>query len=244
MRFRHKRIFQPALALAIAAASTAPVLADDTVSLARVARELGFSYRYLAYENAVALQRPGATIVVRPGDGFFSANERREPVYGIVPVYRHNDVYVSRAFVDEIRDLGRVPGGRSASGPIEVLAVVPPRPAPAQAPSGKVSRLEAAYDSATDAIVVRGRATPGSRVALAVRATLSEILPVVTVERASTYAAADGTFAVRLGFGSDNFQESRYVVEATGESDARAMTATVPTRTPAATQRTAADDRR
>ena len=100
MRLRHKFDLRWALALAAFAATTSPARADDSVALARVARDLGFSYAYLAYENAVALRRPGATIVVRPGDAFFSANDRREPVYGMVPVYRKNDVYVSRAFVD------------------------------------------------------------------------------------------------------------------------------------------------
>lgn len=240
----HPKVFKAAaFALAAATASAMPASADDAVSLAAIARELGFSYTYLPYENAVSLSRPGATVVVRPGDPFFSANERREPVYGIVPVYRRNDVYVSRAFVDEIRGLGRRyanVAARAAEAPTGASL----RPAQAQLPGGSVSTLTAAYDAADDAIVVRGVATAGSRVMLAVKATLSENLPIVTVERAVAYAAADGSFVSTLSFGTDHFAKSHYVVEASGSANAAAVVAKVPARVPTAGMRTSADDRR
>ncbi len=236
MSFRHKVSTSAALALAVATLAGAPASADDAVSLASVARELGFSYAYLPYENAVSLHRPGATVVVRPGDPFFSANERREPVYGMVPVYRRNDVYVSRAFIDEIRGLGRQFAGRTdrteraeiSAGSLPVVA----QAAPAQATSGSVTALVATYDAKNDAILVSGHATAGSRVTLAVKATLADALPVVTVERAATYAAADGSFAGTLSFGADQFSESHYVVEARGSDDAVPVVAKVPARRP------------
>ncbi|GAC1306754.1 MAG: hypothetical protein NVSMB19_19120 [Vulcanimicrobiaceae bacterium] len=243
MRVRHKIFSSAAFAVAVAASPILPALADDAVSLTSVARELGFSYAYLPYENAVSLSRPGATVVVRPGDPFFSANERREPVYGIVPEYRRNDVYVSRAFIDEIRDLGRRAGDRASTAGV-ASAIVPMRPAPVQPPSGSVTTLAAAYDPTDDAILVRGSATAGSRVALAVKATLSESLPIVTVDRLVTYAGADGNFVASLSFGSDHFAQSRYVVEAAGSGNAAAVVAPVPARVPSAAMHTTADDRR
>ncbi len=232
-----------ALALAVLVAPARPASADDAVPLVQIARELGFSYTYLPYENAVSLWRPGATVVVRPGDPFFSKNDRREPVYGIVPVYRRNDVYVSRAFVDEIRDVGRRAVYGVAAAADDGRAIAAPRPAPAQAPSGSVTTLSAAYDSANDAIVVRGRATSGARIFLAVKATLSKSLPIVTVDRAVAYVAGDGTFVATLSFGADNFYQSRYVVEASGLDNATAVVAVVPARIPARAMHTAADDR-
>lgn len=224
---------------AFAAVGT-PLLAaaDDSIALASVARELGFAYTYLPYENAVSLYRPGATIVVRPGDAFFSANERREPVYGVVPFYRHNDVYVSRAFVDEIRDLGRTVGSIAIVGttPAEAPEIAEPgvgRHAAAPAIAlGRVESLVASYDATSDTIAVRGRATPGSRVALAVKATLGKEIPIVTVDRAVATTSVDGRFTATMTSGSDHFAPSLYTVEAAGVRDAAPIVATVTTPRP------------
>lgn len=239
MSLRHNVTPVGAAALAIAlAALPAPAVADDSVALARVARELGFTYAYLPYENAVSLSRPGATIVVRPGDAFFTANERREPVYGAVPVYRGNDVYVSRAFMDEIRGLGR------RVDPDEVTAAAAAaasRPAPPVPPAGSVATAVASYDPRDDRAVVRGTATPGSIVGVTLRAALSESLPVIALDHTYVVAAADGTYAARLSFGADRFELSRYIVEAYGAQNQRPIVAKVPERrTPDA--RTSADD--
>ena len=218
---------------------TSPALADATIPLARVARDLGFAYAYLPYENAVSLARPGATIVVRPGDAFFFANERREPVYGIVPVYRNNDVYVSRAFVDEIRGLGSRAARVGAD--IGADAAAPGSVAPTE-PPGSVSGATATYDERTDRAVVRGTATPDSIVGVVLKGELASNLPVVVLDRTYVVAAGDGSFEARLSFGADHFAPSQFVVEAYGSRNARPVVARVPGRT--SSVRTAADDRK
>lgn len=230
MSFRHKVNALIAGALVLATTGS-PALADDGLPLARIARDLGYAYTYLPYENAVALYRPGATIVVRPGDGFFSANERREPVYGMIPVYRNNDVYVSKRFVGEIRNVGRRATERTDAAPArDVTANGAVAPAIVRPPLGHVESIGATYDAVADAIVVRGRATPGSLVALAVRATLAATVPAVTVDSGATYARADGSFATRLGFGIDQYPESTFVVDASGLADAKIVSTKVPAR--------------
>jgi len=219
--------------------------AADGVALATVARELGFTYTYLPYENAVSLARPGATITVRPGDAFFFANERREPVYGDVPSYHDNDVYVSRAFVDEIRNLGT---RESASG--EGLgrvasAAVAPRPVAPLDPPGSVATAVATYDPGTDRALVTGTATPGSIVGIVLKAELSDALPVVVLDRTYVIAGADGTFAARLSFGAAHFTPGRYVAHVYGARNVRAIRSVLPANfSRSASPHTAADDLR
>lgn len=240
MSLRHNaaRIGTAALVLGM----VSPALADAPLPLARVARDLGFTYTYLPYENAVSLARPGATVVVRPGDAFFFANERREPVYGIVPVYRNNDVYVSRAFVDEIRNLGSRAAATAAANDETGAGRAPARGvAPPEVP-GSVTNATATYDERDDRALVRGSATPGSIVGVVLKGELASNLPVVVLDRTYVLAAGDGTFAARLSFGADHFAPSQFVVEAYGARNAQPVVARLVGRTSGV--RTAADDRK
>lgn len=228
--------------IALTAGLVAPVAADDAIALATVARQLGFTYSYLPYENAVSLARPGATIVVRPGDGFFTANERREPVYGMVPEYRNNDVFVSPAFVDEIRGLGRRADRVEAEATRAAADAAILRPVEAIAPPGSVTSAVATYDAREDRAIVHGMATPGSYVGIRLRAALSESLPVVTLDRTTVVAAADGTFVAHLSYGTNRFAPTHYTIEAYGVRDAAPIVARVPERK-APPEKTSADDR-
>ena len=221
----------------------APASADDAIALATVARQLGFTYAYLPYENAVSLARSGATIVVRPGDAFFTANERREPVYGMVPEYRNNDVFVSPAFVEEIRGLGRRVDRVDAEAARANSDAAILRPVAAIVPAGRVASAVASYDALEDRAIVRGIATPGSYVGIRLRAALSESLPMLTLDRTTVVAGADGTFVAHLSFGSDRFAPSHYTVEAYGTNDDRPIVTRVPERK-AIDAKTSADDRK
>ena len=142
-----------------------PLEPGDAVPLSLVAADLGFTYDYLPVENAVSLTRPGTVIVVRPGDGFFSVNARREPVYGMVPAYRDNDVVVSRAFEAEIKQLGR-PTARTAAGPSWTHAAAKSTSSVAFAPgvaAGTVTTVSASYVVSEGAVQIAGTATPGAR---------------------------------------------------------------------------------
>jgi len=237
MSIRHNIVRLGAAGLALGLAS--PAFADETVALSSVARELGYTYRYLPYENAVSLARPGATVVVRPGDSFFFVNERREPVYGSIPVYRNNDVYVSRAFVDEIRNLGT----RYGSADVGRTSVVDTlRPTAPVEPPGMVATAVASFDPRGDRAIVRGTATPGSIVGVTLRAELSSSLPVVVLDRTYVVAGSDGNYEAGLSFGSDRFAPSQYVAEAYGAQNVHPVVARLPNQS--TTVRTSADDRK
>lgn len=206
--------------------------ADDAVSLTRVARQLGFHYAYLPFENAVSLARPGIVVVVRPGDAFFNANERREPVFGMVPQYRQNDVYVSPAFLSEIRGLGTpFPPQNSAAvakgGPVD---------------QGRVSSLHLSQIPNAPTITVTGSATPGSRVDVVLKTALSASLPIVVLDHATAFADPSGAFATVVSVAPDHFYASRFMVEASGAGDVAPTIAKLDTQEQNPAAQTKADD--
>jgi len=228
----------------LAAATLAPARADDAVPLALVAADLGLAYAYLPVENAVSLTRPGTVIVVRPGDGFFSVNARREPVYGMVPAYRDNDVVVSRAFEAEIRQLGRKTANR-AHAPSWTHATAKSTATVAFAASartGTVTTVSALFVASQGAVQIAGRATPGSRVTLVLRAYLAEDMPVVTLNDGETTADSHGRFATVLASAPAWFQYTRFIVEASAPGDTYASAANVVSSGPNKAAHTGADD--
>lgn len=240
---RHNVTRFGAAVLALGLGTPGFAAAADSVALATVARELGFTYTYLPYENAVSLARPGATIIVRPGDAFFFTNERREPVYGDVPSYHDNDVYVSRAFVDEIRNVGTRPSANVDAAGRGDSPVIAPRPVAAGEPPGSVATAVATYDASTDRALITGTATPGSIVGIVLKAELSDALPVVVLDRTYVIAGADGTFAARLSFGAAHWPPGRYVAQAYGARNVRAISSVLPANlSRSASPHTAADD--
>lgn len=205
---------------------------DAAVPLAQVARQLGFHYGFLPFENAVSLARPGATVVIRPGDPFFSVNERREPVFGMVPEYRQNDVYVSRAFISEIRGLGHAFGRPSSRIVMEQERV----------DQGHVAELHLAQVPNSPRITVSGSATPGARVEIVLRAALSASLPIVVLDRTAAFADASGSFATVVSTAPDQFYASRFIVEASGAGDVAPTVAKIDRQEENPAARTKADD--
>jgi hypothetical protein len=212
-----------AVALATAAAS-APALADDGIPLAKVARDLGYHYAYLPLENMVSLTRGGSVITVRPGDAFFTVNDRREPVYGFVPVYSHNDVVVSSEFESEIRPLARKAAYDERQVRVAAQVAIPP---PEPPDNGSVASVAAYYLRSADSVEVFGTATPGTHVSIVLRANLSEYLPVVTIDGADAVAGPDGSFQTQLNSSPDHFVFSRFFVEAKAPGDERPAIVTV-----------------
>ena len=238
MRMSATSVFRGSVAALAVAATLAPAAADDGIALVRVARDLGYRYAYLPVENAVSLSRPGTTIVVRPGDSFFSVNARREPVYGMVPTYRNNDVVVSRAFESEIRAYApRV----SVVDQRDVHPAQDGVSTPIAPETGNVATVRAYYQQSESTIFVEGKATPGSRVTLVLRADLSENLPVVTLDGVDTFADANGRFHTNLDSAPDRFTFSRFFVEATAPGDATPAIAAVVDGKANASARTSAD---
>jgi hypothetical protein len=239
MRMSGPSAFRGTLVLLAVGAAAAPALADGGIPLAKVARDLGFRYAYLALENGVSLTRAGAVIVVRPGDGFFTINNRREPVYGTIPFYRDNDVVVSHAFEAEIRGLGTPPARVAKRAPAPAIAR---RAAPAPADDGQVRSVGGTFVAAASSVEIVGRATPGTLVTLVLRGDLSEGLPVITIGGTSVVADASGTFEARMSNAPDRFTYTRLFVEAAAPGNVSPITAYVENVGADKSARTRADD--
>ncbi len=88
---------------AFAVALPAAIQAQGEVALSRVAAQLGYSYAYLGPEDAVALTRPGVTVLIRPGERLFDVNDRTESTGGSAPRFYEHDVYVSPQMIARLR---------------------------------------------------------------------------------------------------------------------------------------------
>ncbi|MBD5633166.1 MAG: hypothetical protein IAI49_01705 [Candidatus Eremiobacteraeota bacterium] len=210
--------FRGTLALLAVTTTLSPARADEGIPLARVARDLGYHYAFLPFENVVSLTRPGSVIVVRPGDAFFSNNDRREPVYGKIPFYRDNDVVVSADFEREIR-----PSDRHAAVAQQPAARVRPyiarRAETERRDDGTVESVRAFFLPSASAIEIVGKATPGSHVSLVLRANLAEDMPVITVDGGDAIADSNGVFRSQLDNAPVRFGPSRFFVEAVAPGD-------------------------
>jgi len=241
MRMSGTSAFRATLVL-LAAASAAPALADDRVPLAKVAHELGYRYAYLDQENGVSLTTAGAVIVIRPGDGYFTVNNRHLPVYGFIPFYRDNDVVVSRSLEREIANFlpARARAWRTAAKPALAERVAERVAAPVD--DGRVQSVEGTFTPAASSVEILGRATPGTTVTLELRAALSEQLPVITLDGTAVVADRNGDFEAELDNSPDRFAYSRLFVVATAPGNAAPITVFVVTNRVDLNAHTKADD--
>jgi hypothetical protein len=91
-------------------------------------------------------------------------------------------------------------------------------------------------------VQIAGRATPGSRVTLVLRAYLAEDMPVITLNDGETTADSHGRFAGALASAPAWFQYAHFFVEASAPGDTYASAANVVGRGPNAAAHTEADD--
>jgi len=230
--------FRAALVLLVAGSAGA-ALADDRVPLAKVARELGFHYAYLDQENGVSLTRAGAVVVIRPGDGYFTINNRHVPVYGFIPFYRDNDVVVSRSLEREIA--GFLPPKPHVAWRTAAKPALAERTA-APVDDGRVQSVNGTFTPAASSVEILGRATPGTTVTLELRAALSEQLPVITLDGTAVVADRNGDFEAQLDNSPDRFAYSRLFVVATAPGNATPITVFVVTNRVDVNAHTKADD--
>lgn len=144
---------------AFAAVTPAAVQARD-VALTRIAAQLGYVYSYLGPEDAVALTRPGVTILVRPGERLFDVNDRTEAMLGPAPRFYEHDLFVSPQFVARLRALAAQFGGLTAQAPQAVTTgtVV----AAATYVTGSIGELVVRQVPGTQQVDVSGKAPSGN----------------------------------------------------------------------------------
>ncbi len=219
----------------VAALALVPLLASGTNAraataepLAVVAHRLGFVYAYLGPDDEVSLTGHGITVLVRPGDPFFSVNDRREPVRGETPRYRDSDIVVSRQFIRQLTEIERAAAFAndtalaksyvSGSGRIDLDPHVSAAPR-------KVTTVDLSPVQGTEDVLVSGSATPGSLVAIVLKAIASPGLPTIFLNRSFAVTGTDGKYAMRISTAPEYFNGSTFLAEAASVDDASPVVA-------------------
>ncbi len=212
---------------AAAAATLLPMVApaqDHLTSLTDVAKKLGYTYAYLGPDEAVSLNRPGVSVIIRPGAPLFDMNDRTIPVSGSVPVYSNGDIYVSSAMIGLLRRLAgpnAVVGHDAVADVQPLMGMHPHRPA-------VIDSLSAMHIEGDQALRVAGQASPYAAITLTLVAKLSRSIPDVVVSRLHVSADKSGAFSSRVPIAPVYFTGSLFTVVAATDADtSRSVTTTV-----------------
>lgn len=182
-----------ALASVVFTAVTPAAVQARDVALARVASQLGYAYSYLGPEDAVALTRPGITIVVRPGERLFDVNDRTEAMPGPAPRFYEHDLFVSQQFIARLRVLAGHSKGTSAQAPSDVTpsTVV----AAATYVTGSIGELIVRQVPGRQQVDVSGKAPSGNLpITLTLIGTFSSEIPDTVLSRRQVFTDEDGRF--------------------------------------------------
>jgi hypothetical protein len=181
------------------AVTPAAVQARD-VALVSVAAQLGYAYSYLGPEDAVALTRPGITIVVRPGERLFDVNDRTEAMPGPAPRFYEHDLFVSPQFIARLRVLAGHGGSPTAQAPSDVTTrtVV----AAATYITGAIGVLVVRQVPGRQQVDVSGKAPSGNLpITITLIGTFSSELPDAVLTRRQVFTDDDGHFRTTVSIG-------------------------------------------
>jgi hypothetical protein len=179
-----------ALVAAVLMTSASGAFATHQTSLMTAAYELGYAYSYLGPEDAVALTKPGVTIVIRPGERLFDVNDRTEAMEGSAPRFSHSDIFISDALFARLRQLSAKYPSQSTGE----RAIVVQNGSAVTNVSGAIAQLYLAQVPGKLDIAVSGKAPGNLPITLTFYATLTTQIPDVVVSRNEIVSDANGTF--------------------------------------------------
>jgi len=182
------------LTLFLCSVAPAAVRAEQGTALQKVAADLGYRYAYLGPEDAVSLSRPGVTILVRPGSQVFDVNDRTESMRGPVPYFSLNDIYVFPEFIERLKQIAAKYPATPTGGERAVVVVDKNAQRLPGRVSGAVTTLAIAQKPGQYSVLIDGKAPANLPITITLVATLSSILPDVTLSRTRTSTDADGRF--------------------------------------------------
>ncbi len=195
--------------------------------LATVAHRLGFVYAYLGPDDVVSLTGHGLALVVRPGVAYFTVNDRVVPVEGDAPIYRAGDLSISPAFSRQLTAIERAAAKKERPSRADAMAENPAHinVAAPGGPPQMVSAVSLSSVTGSDDVSVSGNATPGSLVAIVLKATADPLLPMIFLNRSFAVTGPGGRFAIKIATAPEYFTGSVLIAEASGIDDAKPMTA-------------------
>lgn len=169
-------------------------MAAHLTSLMQAAAELGYAYSYLGPEDAVALTKPGVTIVIRPGERLFDVNDRTEAMDGSAPMFSHSDIFITDALLARLRQISvKYPSQTTGDRAI----VVQNGTAVANA-TGSISNLTLAQVPGKLDIAIAGKGPGNLPVTLTLIGSFSQEIPDVILSRNEVVTDADGTFKTEI----------------------------------------------
>jgi hypothetical protein len=179
--------------IAFAAVTPVAIEAQGDVALSRVAAELGYHYSYLGPEDAVALSRPGVTILVRPGERLFDVNDRTEAMSGGVPHFYQSDVFVSPQLVARLRAIATL---YPLPAPVRGSVVIPNTSSfSGQQITGSIVELMVRQLPGTQQVDVSGKApVKNLPITLTLIGTFSSEIPDTVLSRRHVYTDDEGRF--------------------------------------------------
>ena len=212
----------PIVILAIASIlAVAPASAQGKdVALHHIAEQLGYGYAYLGPQDAVALTRPGLTILLRPGETTFDVNDRTETTSQAPRFYR-DDLYVSP---DLAARLGKIAAKYPRTQRIVIVSQAMAGMSGGMA-HGAIS-LDVRQQPGSESVAVSGKAPPAVPITVTVMGTLSRDLPDVLVSRQEIASDALGRFQAIVPIAPNYFRGSILTLVASsvpGVTSARAQ---------------------
>ncbi|GAC1656917.1 MAG: hypothetical protein NVS9B12_08800 [Vulcanimicrobiaceae bacterium] len=175
-------------------------------SLRAVAAQSGFSYSWLAAEQAAAIERPGVVIVVRPGNQFYEVNDGSE-FAGSAPRSAGSDILIPQRLVQRIRLLARAEGS-AAIAQAATLSV-------GSAPLSGALSMTVTPVNGQEALFVSGSGPQSAPVTLTLLATVSREIPDVILSRDDLITGRDGKFSATLWIAPDFMRDTILTVRAT-----------------------------
>jgi len=193
-------------AAVIAAAPVAGIAAHES-ALSKVAADLGFDYSYLGPEDAVALTRPGVTVVVRPGERLFDVNDRTESMDGPAPRFSHTDLFVSDKLVDRLRQIAaRYPSTVPGESTIGIAGEA--ARTDVTSVSGAIGGLAVSQIAGEQEISVSGKAPANLPITITLVSTFSVEVPDVELSRHEVTSDTDGSFKTTVSVASGYYRGS------------------------------------
>jgi len=237
-----KRVAIGAFLALVASQMTVAAQARD-YSLASVAAALGYTYAYLGPEDAVALSRPGVTIVIRPGERLYDVNDDTEAIDGPAPRFERSDLLVSDAFVVRLRQIAQrypvQPGDRT------VTTVTKPLPgallSQAQA-TGAIGDLSVRQVPGTQKLAVSGKAPPNLPITLTLVGAFSAEIPDVVLSRTTVTSDASGSFEKTLSIAPGYFRGALLTLVASSVSGVTSASEQLEAKAPNGTTPIPADE--
>jgi hypothetical protein len=184
-----------ALALAVAMTSSTAAFAAHQTALAQAAAQLGYAYSYLGPEDAVALTKPGVTVVIRPGERLFDVNDRTEAMDGSAPQFSHSDIFISDSLLARLKQISAKYPSQPSGG---ARAIVIQNGSAVANVSGAITGLALSQVPGKLDIAVSGKAPANLPISLTLYATFTTEIPDVVVSRNEVVSDADGSFKTEI----------------------------------------------